>query len=61
LDSTGTTTRTADSIGVEFIQNRPRKASRRVDENAQNETILDDKSNYKVHLTIFISKLLICC
>jgi len=56
LDSTGTTTRTADSIGVEFIQNRPTKASRRVDENAQNETILDDKSNYKVHLTIFISK-----
>jgi len=44
------TVRMADSIGVEFIENRRRKVSRRVDENAQNEMILDDKSNYKVHL-----------
>jgi len=53
------TIRMADLIGVEFIQNRPRKTARHVDENAQNETILDDKSNYKVHLHFEAADLLL--
>lgn len=44
------TTKVADSIGVQFMERRPRKTSKRVDENAHNETILDQKSKFRIHL-----------
>ena len=41
----------ANSIDVEFIEKRPRKTSRILDENAQNETILDSKK--KININFF--------